>query len=85
MQLLSDTLSDMVAIKIWHAQKYPNLSPVEIARVTSTLLYNLDAWDGYPTERERLYSILSDKKVVDLPNIHITHGWENLCMREEIL
>lgn len=66
MQLLSDTLSDLVAIKIRHAQKDPSLSPVEIARVTSTLPYNLDAWDGYHTERERLYSILSGKKVVVL-------------------
>lgn len=58
--------SQLVAIKIRYKQQDPTLTPGEIARITTTLPYNLDAWDGYFIERERLYSILSNKKVVVL-------------------
>ncbi|WP_394370043.1 alkaline phosphatase D family protein [Hymenobacter piscis] len=30
------------------------------------LPYNLDAWDGYPTERERVYAAAAGKKLISL-------------------
>ena len=34
-----------------------SLADVEQARLATVLPYNLDAWDGYPAERERLYAL----------------------------
>lgn len=66
MLLLKDTISQLIVLKMRHQQQDPTLTPQEIARITTTLPYNLDAWDGYFMEREQLYSILAGKKVVVL-------------------
>ncbi|QSB25392.1 alkaline phosphatase [Flavobacterium sp. CLA17] len=66
MQALINTISQLVVIKMRHKQNDPSLTPQEIARVTTTLPYNLDAWDGYFAEREQLYAMLSGKNVVVL-------------------
>lgn len=34
------------------------LSEIDTKRLASKAAYNLDAWDGYPVERERLYQVL---------------------------
>ena len=66
MQALIGAISELVVIKMRHKQNDPSLTAQEIARVTTTLPYNLDAWDGYFAEREQLYAILSGKNVVVL-------------------
>lgn len=66
MQALIGAISELVVIKMRHKQSDPSLTAQEIARVTTTLPYNLDAWDGYFAEREQLYAILSGKNVVVL-------------------
>ncbi|MCW3162573.1 alkaline phosphatase D family protein [Chryseobacterium oryctis] len=66
MQLLKSTISQLIILKMRYQQQDPTLTPQEIARITTTLPYNLDAWDGYFMEREQLYSILAGKKVVVL-------------------
>ncbi|QOG01144.1 alkaline phosphatase [Flavobacterium sp. MDT1-60] len=66
MQALTGAISQLVVIKMRHKQSDPSLTAQEIARVTTTLPYNLDAWDGYFAEREQLYAMLSGKNVVVL-------------------
>ncbi|KQB43621.1 alkaline phosphatase D family protein [Flavobacterium aquidurense] len=66
MQALISAISALVVIKMRHKQNDPSLTAQEIARVTTTLPYNLDAWDGYFAEREQLYAMLSGKNVVVL-------------------
>ncbi|WP_228464019.1 MULTISPECIES: alkaline phosphatase [Chryseobacterium] len=66
MQALQSTIAQLMVLKARHKAQDPSLTPQEIARITTTLPYNLDAWDGYFMEREQLYSILAGKKVVVL-------------------
>ncbi|PKF72328.1 alkaline phosphatase D family protein [Chryseobacterium sp. PMSZPI] len=65
MQALQNTISQLIELKLKYKQNIP-LTPQEMARITTTLPYNLDAWDGYFMEREQLYSILAGKNVVVL-------------------
>jgi len=44
----------------------PTLTPTELARIKTVLPYNLDAWDGYPVERERVYALAQGKKLITL-------------------
>ena len=48
-------LTELVTIKLRYLNNDPTLTPEEIARVTSVIPYNLDAWDGYPVDREIIY------------------------------
>jgi alkaline phosphatase D len=66
MLALQNTLTQLIILKTRYQQQDPTLTPQEIARITTTLPYNLDAWDGYFIEREQLYSILAGKNVVVL-------------------
>jgi len=66
MQALINAISALVVLKMRHQQNDPSLTAKEIARITTTLPYNLDAWDGYFAEREQLYAMLSGKNVVVL-------------------
>ncbi|NIF07110.1 alkaline phosphatase [Chryseobacterium sp. Tr-659] len=66
MQALQNTITQLIVLKTRYKQQDPTLTPQEIARITNTLPYNLDAWDGYFMEREQLYSILAGKNVVVL-------------------
>ncbi|MCG9791341.1 alkaline phosphatase D family protein [Flavobacterium algicola] len=63
---LNSVLAELVKIKLRYAQKDPTLTPQEIARITTVLPYNLDAWDGYPVDREAMYTALGNKKIVTL-------------------
>jgi alkaline phosphatase D len=38
-----------------------SLTPQQQQRLASVMPYNLDAWDGYPKEREDLYALFSDQ------------------------
>ncbi|NIJ54540.1 alkaline phosphatase D family protein [Dyadobacter arcticus] len=52
----------------------PSLTPQEIARIQTVLPYNLDAWDGYPIEREIVYAMAKGKKLIALSG-DSHNGW----------
>ncbi|GGB66244.1 alkaline phosphatase [Flavobacterium suaedae] len=75
-------LTELVTIKMRLLNNDPTLTPEEIARVTTTIPYNLDAWDGYPIDREILYNSLNGKKIVTLAGD--THNaWNNTLYKED--
>lgn len=59
-------LTELVTIKVRLLQGDPSLTAAERARVQNVLPYNLDAWDGYPAEREMIYAALSGKKLISV-------------------
>ncbi|GAB0108915.1 alkaline phosphatase D family protein [Pseudoalteromonas distincta] len=62
---IPQVLKELVAIKkAVLANKA--VSPAQLARVNTLMPYNLDAWDGYPSEREALYKSVTalNKKLV---------------------
>ncbi|WP_324671537.1 alkaline phosphatase D family protein [Hymenobacter sp. GOD-10R] len=58
--------TQLIAIKTRIQQGDPTVTPAERARVETVLPYNLDAWDGYPAEREKLYAAANGKKLISL-------------------
>jgi alkaline phosphatase D len=44
----------------------PTVTATERARVSTVLPYNLDSWDGYPAERERVYAAAAGKKLISV-------------------
>lgn len=66
MLALQNTITQLITIKKRYQLQDSTLTAQEIARIKTTLPYNLDAWDGYFMEREALYSILAGKKVIVL-------------------
>ena len=74
-------LTELVTIKLRLLNNDPSLSAEEIARVTTVIPYNLDAWDGYPIDREIIYSALNGKKIVTFAGD--THNaWQNTLTSE---
>ena len=74
MQLFQQTIKDLVSFKKRLLANDTTLTAQEKARVTTVLPYNLDAWDGYPVEREKLYAICAGKNIITLAGD--THnGW----------
>lgn len=72
----STILTELVTIKVRFLNNDPTLTPEEIASITTVIPYNLDAWDGYPIDREIIYSALNGKKLVTLAGD--THNaWQN--------
>ena len=59
-------VTQLVVIKTRLLQKDPTLTATEKARVETVLPYNLDAWDGYPAEREAVYAAATGKKLISL-------------------
>lgn len=75
-------LTELVTIKMRMLQNDPTLTTAEIARVETKLPYNLDAWDGYPVDREMLYAQLNGKKIVTLAGD--THNaWHNVLTAQD--
>ncbi|MEO1030846.1 MAG: alkaline phosphatase D family protein [Bacteroidota bacterium] len=75
-------LTELVEIKLRVINNDPTLTPEEIARVTTVIPYNLDAWDGYPVERETIYNALNGKKIVTLAGD--THNaWSNTLRSQD--
>ena len=60
----STILTELVTIKVRLSKNDPTLTPQEIARVNTVLPYNLDAWDGYPVDREIMYNTFGTKKII---------------------
>ncbi len=68
-------VADLVLIKLRSLSNDPTLSEAELARL-SAVPYNLDAWDGYPIEREVVLEACQGKKVAVLSGD--THNaWQN--------
>ena len=81
---LPEKLQALVEVKkrvLTAQQTGQKVDPTDLARVNTVMPYNLDAWDGYPREREQLYAIA---KQLDKPLIVIagdTHNaWYSLLM-----
>jgi alkaline phosphatase D len=67
-------ITELTGIKDRFLRNDPTLTAAERARVTNQLPYNLDAWDGYPVEREAVFAMLRGKRFVVLAGD--THnGW----------
>lgn len=62
----SKTLVDLTTIKEGILRNDPTLNSTEKARVETVIPYNLDAWDGYAVEREKLFSAFANKNVINL-------------------
>ena len=61
--LIEELLTDKAGVAAGTA-----LSEERLRRLATVLPYNLDAWDGYPAERERLYAVAGqlDKELIVL-------------------
>jgi alkaline phosphatase D len=59
-------VTELVTIKTRLLAGDPTLPASEKARVANVLPYNLDAWDGYPAEREAIFSAAAGKKLISL-------------------
>lgn len=59
-------VTELVTIKTRLLNNDPTLTTVEKSRVLTVLPYNLDAWDGYPVEREMIYGAAAGKKLISL-------------------
>ena len=60
------TVTELLTIKGRIAQGDPTVTAEERARVETVLPYNLDAWDGYPVERETVFTSAAGKRLVSL-------------------
>ena len=59
-------VTELVDIKIRIATGDPTVTDAERLRVQTVLPYNLDAWDGYPVEREAILTSATGKRLVSL-------------------
>ncbi|MFC6997335.1 alkaline phosphatase D family protein [Rufibacter roseus] len=59
-------VTQLATIKARIQQGDPTVTPQERARVETVLPYNLDAWDGYPVEREMVFAAATGKKLISL-------------------
>lgn len=57
-------LGELASIKARLLAGDPKVSDAEKARLQNILPYNLDAWDGYPAEREKIFVAAKDKKLI---------------------
>ncbi|MCF0054508.1 alkaline phosphatase [Dyadobacter sp. CY356] len=73
-QKFQTLLLALTQIKARSLAKDPTLTPQEIARISTVLPYNLDAWDGYPAEREKVYALAKGKKLIALSG-DSHNGW----------
>lgn len=57
---------ELVTIKSRMLQGDPSVTAQEKARVQTVLPYNLDSWDGYPVDREKVFAAAAGKKLISL-------------------
>jgi len=75
---IPEVLKELVAIKK-AVLTNKAVTPEQLARVNTLMPYNLDAWDGYPSEREALYksvTALNKKLVVVAGDTH--NAWHGI-------
>ena len=70
--------NELASIKKKQVLHDPSLTEEEKARLQDTVPYNLDAWDGYPGERERLYALLLGRKNCMIFSGDSHNAWCNL-------
>jgi len=76
---LQQAIVDLSALKARALAGDPTLTQEELARLAAQVPYNLDAWDGYAVERERLYALLKGKNtVVFAGDTH--NAWHNVLL-----
>ncbi|MFZ0489912.1 MAG: alkaline phosphatase D family protein [Salegentibacter sp.] len=81
-QKFKQQLTELILIKTKYLQGGKSLTAEEISRITNIIPYNLDAWDGYPAEREYLYQAFAEKKILSLAGS--THNaWFNKLRKGE--
>ncbi len=68
--------AQLVSIKVRVLQNDPSLTAAERARVSTVLPYNLDSWDGYPVEREGVYTAAAGKKLITISG-DSHNAWHN--------
>lgn len=66
LQAFQASVGGLVTIKSRILANDPTVSTADKLRLSTVLPYNLDAWDGYPVEREKLFALLNGKKMVTL-------------------
>jgi alkaline phosphatase D len=66
LQAFQASVGSLVTIKSRLLAGDSTVTVAEKTRLATVLPYNLDAWDGYPVEREKLYAILNGKKIISL-------------------
>lgn len=78
----SQILGELVSIKTRLTNNDPTLTTEEITRILAAVPYNLDAWDGYPIDREIVYNALNGKKLITLAGD--THNaWYNTLKKQD--
>lgn len=76
LERLNQQMQELILIKLRITNNDPSVTVQDKARVENVLPFNLDAWDGYPAERENIYNQLSNKNVIALAGD--THNaWQN--------
>ena len=71
-------------IKARYTLKDTTLKKEEIDRLQHNLPYNLDAWDGYPNEREKLYTLLEKYRGNTVVLSGDTHySWSNKLVNND--
>lgn len=66
LQRVQGQVLELVQLKTRVNANDPTLTALERARISNVLPYNLDAWDGYPAEREAVLALAKDKKLLVL-------------------
>jgi len=74
-------ISELIDIKVRSDQGDSSLTSQEKSRVEDVLPYNLDAWDGYPHEREEIYSAINGKKLISFAGAS-HNAWHNELANE---
>lgn len=66
LQELFFSFQELIKIKIKQATNPSELTQDDKEKLKNPIPYNLDSWDGYPAERNRLYQILKGKKIISI-------------------
>lgn len=74
-------LNQLVQLKLRIEANDPTLTALERSRVENTIPYNLDAWDGYPAEREQVLEALEGKKCIVLSG-DSHNAWHNTLSKD---
>ncbi len=74
-------LSDLVQLKVRIEANDPTLTDTDKNRIEHTMPYNLDAWDGYPAEREIVLNALEGKRSLVLSG-DSHNAWHNIVAKE---
>lgn len=77
---LQSQLLELVVLKNRVNNNDTTLTQAEINRITNVLPYNLDAWDGYPYERELILNALESKKTIVLSG-DSHNAWHNKIIK----